>query len=80
MWEEKDPKAEVRAEGAENRNLHTCWQEREDGAEKLRRSWLKKKKNKNEVAPKYLHFLLPTFDILIVFVHFYFLLEVTEKD
>lgn len=30
------------------------------------------------MAPKYLHFLLPTFDILIV-VHFYFPLEVTEK-
>lgn len=38
----------------------------------------KKMEKKNKVAPKYLHFLLPMFDILFVFM-FFSCLEVTEK-
>lgn len=46
VWNENNLEAEVSAEGTEQWHLHTCWQEREDGAEKLTRSWLKKKKSK----------------------------------
>lgn len=42
--------------------------------------WTEKKmEKKNKVAPKYLHFLLPMFDILFVFTCSFFFLEVTEK-
>lgn len=43
----------------------------------------KKQEKKNEAAPKYLHFLLPMFDICICLYVFlfclFFSLEVTEK-
>lgn len=84
VWEEKDPEAETRAEGTEGRHLYACWQERERWSRKIMKflSLKKKKKEKNrktrkenEAAPKYLHFLLPMFDILSVCTCFFFLLK-----
>lgn len=79
---------ETRAEGTEGRHQYACWQERERWSRKIMKfpSLKKKKKKKrnrktrkeNEAAPKYLHFLLPMFDILS-FCTCCFSLEVTEK-
>lgn len=70
VWEEKDAEAEMRAEGTEKRHLPTCWQERERWSSKIKKFQKKKRTEKtrkeNEAAPKYLHFLLPMFDVLSV--------------
>lgn len=80
VWEEKDPEAETRAEGTEGRHLYACWQERERWSRKIKKFLSKKKMNRktrkeNEAAPKYLHFLLPMFDILSVCTCCFFLLK-----
>lgn len=89
VWEERNPEAEMRAEGTEKkRHLQACWQERERRSRNIKKflSFKRKRKRKkkraekqeNEAAPKYLHFLLPMFDILSVCMCF-ISLEVTEK-
>lgn len=71
VWCEKRRIQKLRREQrAQREGICTLADRKEkDGAEKLRSSWVSKKwteKQENKAAPKYLHFLLPMFDILSV--------------